>query len=67
MRGSMLFQVEHLKEYPQVPGGYFSERLFNFAYRDIVYNDVDVRESMNSVAENIDREMKNKREEYGLE
>ena len=67
MRDSMLYQVEKLKEYPQVPGGYFSERLFNFAYRNIVYDDADVRESMNSVAENIDREMKNKREEYGLE
>lgn len=67
MRNSMLFQAENLKEYPQVPGGYFSERLFNFAYRDIVYNDMDVRESLSSVAENINREMKNKREEYGLE
>ncbi len=66
MRDSMLYQVEKLQEYPQVPGGYFSERLFNFAYRSIVFDNDDVRESMNKAAEDIDREMQNKREEYGL-
>ncbi|MGN0492357.1 MAG: ABC transporter substrate-binding protein, partial [Acutalibacteraceae bacterium] len=67
MRESMRKQVEMLREYPEVPGGYFTSRLFNFAFRSIVYDSQDVRESMNDVANDISLEMKNKRDEYGIE
>lgn len=67
MRSSMLYQAENLKAYPEVPGGYFTGRLFNFAFRSIVYQGDDVRESMDEVATNIDLEMANKRKEYGIQ
>ena len=67
MRESMRKQVEMLREYPEVPGGYFTSRLFNFAFRSIVYDSQDVRESMNDVANDISLEIKNKRDEYGIE
>lgn len=67
MRQSMLTQAENLQAYPEVPGGYFTARLFNFAFRSIVYEAKDVRESMIDTAQDIDREMANKREEYGIE
>lgn len=67
MRESMQKQAEMLREYPEVPGGYFTSRLFNFAFRSIVYDSKDVRESMNDVANDISLEMKNKRDEYGIE
>ena len=67
MRESMRKQAEMLREYPEVPGGYFTSRLFNFAFRSIVYESQDVRESMNDVANDISLEMKNKRDEYGIE
>lgn len=66
MRESMQKQVEMLREYPEVPGGYFTSRLFNFAFRSIVYDSQDVRESMNDVANDISLEMANKRDEYGI-
>lgn len=67
MKESMLYQVENLMEYPEVPGGYFTARLFNFAYRSIVYENKAVRESMDDVANNINLEMANKRKEYGID
>lgn len=67
MRESMQKQAEMLREYPEVPGGYFTSRLFNFAFRSIVYDSKDVRESMDDVANDISLEMKNKRDEYGIE
>lgn len=67
MRESILEQTTMLREYPEVPGGYFTSRLFNFAFRSIVYDSDDVRESMNDVANDISLEIKNKREEYGLD
>ena len=66
-RKSMLYQAEHLKEYPEVPGGYFTERLFGFSFRNIVYNNSDVRKSMEQMANDIDSELLNKRKEYALE
>lgn len=67
MRDSIQKQAEMLREYPEVPGGYFTSRLFNFAFRSIVYDSKDVREGMNDVANDISLEMKNKRDEYGIE
>lgn len=66
VKESMQQQAAMLREYPEVPGGYFTSRLFNFAFRSIVYDSDDVRESMNDVAEDISLEMKNKRDEYGI-
>ena len=66
VKESMQAQAAMLREYPEVPGGYFTSRLFNFAFRSIVYDSEDVRESMNEVADDISTEMKNKREEYGI-
>lgn len=66
MRNSIQTQVKMLREYPEIPGGYFTSRLFNFAFRSIVYDSQDVRESMNDVANDISLEMANKRDEYGI-
>ncbi len=66
MKDSMLYQQEHLKEYSEVPGGYFTERLFNFAFRNIVYDNDEVRKTMSDMADDIDIELANKREEYDL-
>lgn len=67
MRAAMLYQANACSECPEVPGGYFTARLFGFAFRSIIYDDEDVREAMDGVTEDIDREMANKRREYGLE
>ena len=64
---NLVKQAEELEAYTEVPGGYFTARHFNFAFREIVYDGKDVRESMNNAASGIDRELLNKRREYGLE
>lgn len=64
---SLRFQSEHLCAFPEVPGGYFTARLYDFAFRNIVYDAEDVRENMNNTAEDINRELLNKRREYGIE
>lgn len=66
MRSAMIYQSDVCKAYPEVPGGYYTGRLFGFAFRSIIYEDEDVREAMDDIAEDINREMQNKREEYGL-
>ena len=66
MRSAMIYQADSCKEYPEVPGGYFTSRLFDFAFRSIIYDDEDIRGAMDDVAVDIDREMSNKRSEYGL-
>lgn len=67
VKKAIIYQSKNLKAYREVPGGYFTARLFNFAYRKIVYEDGDVRENMNDAVADINRELSNKRKEFGLE
>lgn len=64
---NLIKQAEELKAYTEVPGGYFTARHFNFAFRDVAYDGKDVRNSMNNAATGINRELLNKRREYGLD
>lgn len=66
VKKAIIEQSKHIKAYREVPGGYFTARLFNFAYRKIVYDDGDIRENMNDTVADINRELSNKRKEYGL-
>lgn len=52
---------------PEVPGGYLMSRHINNAFRKIVYNDADLRETLGEYKVIIDKELTLKREEYGLE
>lgn len=52
---------------PEVPGGYLMARHINNAFRKIVYDDDDLRETLGEYKVIIDKELTLKREEYGLE
>lgn len=52
---------------PEVAGGYLVTRHINNAFRKIVYNDEDIRETLNEYTTIIDKEIDLKREEYGLD
>lgn len=67
MKESLLYQAENLKAFPEVPGGYFTQRLFDFSFRKIVYDDQEVRKTLSDMADDIDVELINKREEYNLD
>lgn len=60
-------QADSLVAIPQVPGGYFTTRYLNFAFRDIVYNNADVRETLIDSVISINSEIKKKRSEFGLD
>lgn len=51
---------------PEVAGGYLVGRHINNAFRKIVYQDADIRETLNDYTKIIDKELTLKREEYGL-
>lgn len=52
---------------PEVPGGYLMTRHINNAFRKIVYDDNDLRETLGEYKVIIDKELTLKREEYGLD
>lgn len=67
MRKSIITQAENLRGIPEVPGGYITTRLFDFAFRKVVYGNESVRESLKDAAFDIDRELANKRKEYAID
>ncbi len=60
-------QRSQIKAYPQIAGGYITDRELNFAFRKIIYGNESVREAMNDATENINYEIIRKREEFGLD
>lgn len=60
-------QLAWTKPYYEVPGGYFTGRHYEFAFRDILYNAADIRETLSDAVDQIDREIANKRDEYHLD
>ena len=49
---------------PYIAGSYYTTRSFDFAFRDVVYNNQNLRESLADAAENISNEIKEKRKEF---
>lgn len=52
---------------PEVPGGYFTTRHFNNAFRKVIYKSGNPRETLLEYTKEIDREITDKREEFGLD
>lgn len=49
---------------PEVPGGYYTSRYVDFAYKAVVLQSKKVREVLMDYTEIIDREIANKRQEF---
>ncbi len=60
-------QWESVRTVPEVPGGYFTSRYLDFAFRDVVYNGKDIRETLNSAVMTINEEIRSKRQEFKLD
>lgn len=56
-----------IEEIPEAPGGYYLTRDLDNAFRDVVYNERNARESLLSWKLSVDAEIQRKREEFGLE
>lgn len=59
-------QRRWMKGIPQVPGSYFLSRHLNNAFRKVVYNSADVLETLNEYTDVINKELTNKRKEFGI-
>lgn len=63
MLGILNQQLVQSKGVPQVPGSYYVSRYFDFGFRDVVYEDKDIVQTLISVTEDINAEIKEKTEE----
>lgn len=59
-------QLQWYREIPQVPGGYFTARLLDFAWNDVVIAKKKARVSLERAYIDINREMARKQIEFGL-
>lgn len=59
-------QLDNVVGIPEVPGGYFTPRNFNNAFRAVVYESQDARETLLQYVEIINKEITRKRKEFGL-
>lgn len=66
IKTNLNIQQKSLKALEEVPGGYITSRMYSFAFRNIVYDDAEVRETMNDTADDITKELVSKRQEYKL-
>lgn len=60
---SLSRQLKMSKGVPQVPGSYYVSRYFDFAFRDVVYDGKDIVQTLISITEDINTEIKEKTEE----
>lgn len=67
MKGNLLKQLESVKAFREVPGGYLTQRYYDFSFRYIVYDGDNVRDTLTESVDNINREIKHKRAEYNLD
>ena len=59
-------QWANVRGIPEVPGGYSTSRYVDFAYKAVVLQSQNAREVLMDYTEIIDREIRNKRQEFDL-
>lgn len=63
---NLVSQWENVVGIPEVPGGYFTPRHIDNAFRKVVYSNKDPRETILDYARLINEELYKKRKEFGL-
>ncbi|MBR7133195.1 MAG: extracellular solute-binding protein [Clostridia bacterium] len=64
IKDALRMQEASLSCIPEIAGGYYSSRNYDFAFRDVVYEGKDIKATLNSAAESIDTEIAEKRNEF---
>lgn len=64
IRNALLDQQEDLVGMPNIAGGYYTTRSFDFAFRDVAYNGENLRETLSNAATEITKEIVSKRGEF---
>ena len=62
---ALLEQWEYVKDIPQLPGNYITNRNLSFAFRAVVYNKQNQREVLNKYNKEINKEILRKWAEFG--
>ena len=62
----LMAQRQWVKGIPEVPGGYYTSRYIDFAFRDVINKSYDAGETITKAAKTINKEIASKREEFGL-
>ncbi len=60
-------QWKWAREMPVVLGGYFTSRHINNAWTSVVTNGGDIRDSLENAVKEINKELRSKQEEYGVD
>ncbi len=64
---TLMEQWKHVKEIPEVPGGYYTVRMVDTAYSKVFYNNANARATLYKYCQLIDEEITRKRKELGLD
>ena len=64
VRETLLVQQQRIKAMPNIAGGYYTSRYYDFAFRDVVYNGENLRSSLDEAAASITEEIISKRREF---
>lgn len=65
-RSVLLEQFNNCKAVPEVPGGYLTARNVQYAFRKVVLQDADAKDTLLEYISTINAELEGKRTEYGL-
>lgn len=57
-------QQQSIQGMPRIAGGYYTQRSFDFAFRDVAYNEKNLRETIQDASTSITKEIENKRKEF---
>ena len=60
-------QWQQVKEIPEVPGSYLIRRVLDNAFRTVLYDDKNARDTLNIANKLIGDEIARKRKEFGLD
>lgn len=64
---NLMTQWEDVWDILQLPGNYYTQRNISFAFRRVVYNWANERETLHKFNQEINRELMRKRAEFGLD
>ncbi len=66
IKQQLKLQQAQLKAIPEAPGGYYTSRHYDFAFRSIVYDEENVRATLKDAVSGIDKELEKKQKEFNL-
>lgn len=66
-RDNIMDQLDGIRYIPEVPGGYYTSRIVDFAFNRVYNEDADPVETLQSYLTDLNDELTRKRSEFGLE